>query len=551
MDALRSARFASSRYRARRASASRGCSGSSRSTSTASSPGSTGTAGAACPTVMASPTGRSPRSFAAGWGSARVMLPKRRSNACARGCCASSTRPRTADGSSRGSRRCSAWATPPSRAPAPRRSFPRGACSSNVSLPRIPLFSWSRTCTGPTRACSISSTTCWSGRGAIRSLWSRWPDPSWTSDIPNGTGSGATPRLSTSNRSTPNAMHALVDGVAPQLPPAARAAVLERAEGIPLYAVETLRMLVDQGVLVGGEEHYELVASGAGEEAVTIDIPASLQALVSARLDSLDAEERRTVQDAAVLGLAFSGEDVAVVAGARGRAPDETKMLLQALVRRDILGVETGPPSYEHGHYRFVQSVMRTVAYDSMSRRDRKARHLAVAAHFARLTDADELSPVIARHYLDAAAAVPDAPDADGLRALARERLLRAAERAGSLGATFESIAHYETLIGLLPTGDELAGIAERAAEAALRGARYELALQYVALARESISHLDARSAARLGHARRQYPHRSRTATEGPRHDATSICRPRRCTGRAGDRATGRHHRDGPLATWR
>lgn len=295
-----------------------------------------------------------------------------------------------------------------------------------------------------------------------------------------------------------NAMHALVDGVAPQLPPAARTAVLERAEGIPLYAVETLRMLVDQGVLVGGEEHYELVASGADGETVTIDIPASLQALVSARLDSLDAEERHTVQDAAVLGLAFSGEDVAVVAGARGRAPDETNMLLQALVRRDILGVESGPPAYEQGHYRFVQSVMRTVAYDSMSRRDRKARHLAVAAQFARLSDADELSPVIARHYLDAAAAVPDAPDADSLRALAREQLLRAAERAGSLGATSESIAHYERLIGLLPPGDELAGVAEHAAEAALRGARYELALQHVALARQSISQLDARSAARL-----------------------------------------------------
>ena len=141
---------------------------------------------------------------------------------------------------------------------------------------------------------------------------------------------------------------------------------------------------------------------------------------------------------------------------------------------------------------------MRTVAYDLLSRRDRKARHLAVAAQFSRLTDADELSPVIARHYLDAAAAVPDAPDADSLRALARERLLRAAERAGSLGATSESITHYETLIGLLPPGDELAGIAERAAEAAWRGARYELALQYVALARHSISQVDAHSTARL-----------------------------------------------------
>jgi class 3 adenylate cyclase/tetratricopeptide (TPR) repeat protein len=294
------------------------------------------------------------------------------------------------------------------------------------------------------------------------------------------------------------AMRALVDGVAPQLPPAARAAVLERAEGIPLYAVEMLRMLVDQGLLVGGEDHYELASAGAETEALSIELPASLQALVSARLDSLELEERRTVQDAAVIGISFSDQDVAAVASARGRSPDETKSTLQALVRRDIFGVEAGPPSHEPGHYRFVQSVMRTVAYDSMARHDRKTRHLAVAAHFARVPEADELSPVIGRHYLDAAAAVPDASDADSLRALAREHLLRAAERAGSLGATSESITHYERLIGLLPAGDELAAIAERAAEAAFRGARYELALQHVALARQSISQPDAHARARL-----------------------------------------------------
>jgi tetratricopeptide (TPR) repeat protein len=117
--------------------------------------------------------------------------------------------------------------------------------------------------------------------------------------------------------------------------------------------------------------------------------------------------------------------------------------------------------------------------------------------HVSESLDPEDVRDLLSR-YLDTAAAVPDGPDADSLRALARERLLRAAERAGSLGATSESITHYETLIGLLPPGDELAGIAERAAEAPLRGARYELALQYVALARQSISQIDARSAARL-----------------------------------------------------
>ena len=59
--------------------------------------------------------------------------------------------------------------------------------------------------------------------------------------------------------------------------------------------------------------------------------------------------------------------------------------------------------------------MLRQVAYDTLSRRDRKARHLAVAAHL-RTTfagDGDEVIDVIARHYLDAVAAAPDDDDAD------------------------------------------------------------------------------------------------------------------------------------------
>ena len=57
--------------------------------------------------------------------------------------------------------------------------------------------------------------------------------------------------------------------------------------------------------------------------------------------------------------------------------------------------------------------MLRQVAYDTISRRDRKARHLVVAAYL-RATfagDGDEVIAVVARHYLDALAAVPRPPD--------------------------------------------------------------------------------------------------------------------------------------------
>ena len=66
--------------------------------------------------------------------------------------------------------------------------------------------------------------------------------------------------------------------------------------------------------------------------------------------------------------------------------------------------------SPERGSYGFAQEMLRQVAYDTLSRRDRKTRHLASAAHLraAFPGDGEEVADVIARHYLDALAAVPD-----------------------------------------------------------------------------------------------------------------------------------------------
>ena len=77
-------------------------------------------------------------------------------------------------------------------------------------------------------------------------------------------------------------MDALLDGLVPGMSAAAKAAIAGRAEGIGLYAVETVRMLIDRDVVqpVGGV--YRLVGD-VGELAV----PATLQSLLAARLDAL------------------------------------------------------------------------------------------------------------------------------------------------------------------------------------------------------------------------------------------------------------------------
>ena len=168
-------------------------------------------------------------------------------------------------------------------------------------------------------------------------------------------------------------MDALVDALVPGMPPAARAAVTGQAQGIPLFAVETVRSLIDRDIVQPVEGVYRL-AGDVGELAV----PDSLHALLAARLDALDPDVRRLVADAAVLGTTFPAEALIAVSG---RDEPAVRAALAELVRREVLTVSADPLSPERGSYGFAQDMLRQVAYDTLSRRDRKTRHLTVAAH--------------------------------------------------------------------------------------------------------------------------------------------------------------------------
>ena len=113
------------------------------------------------------------------------------------------------------------------------------------------------------------------------------------------------------------------------------------------------------------------------------------------------------------------------------------------------------PLSPERGSYRFAQEMLRQVAYDTLSRRDRKARHLTVAAHLraAFPGDGEEVADVIARHYLDALDAVPEDPDAGQIRGQAIAALIRAAERAERTGAPARAATSYATAAQLTQAG--------------------------------------------------------------------------------------------------
>ena len=293
------------------------------------------------------------------------------------------------------------------------------------------------------------------------------------------------------NRSTltidpldPASMDLLVDGLVPGMPAVVRSKITGQAQGIPLFAVETVRSLIDRDVVRPVEGVYRLTGD-VGELAV----PDSLHALLAARLDALDPDVRRLVADAAVLGTSFPAEALIAVSGLD---EDAVHAALADLVRREVLSVSADPLSPERGSYRFAQQLLRQVAYDTLSRRDRKARHLAVAAYLraAFANDGEEVSDVIAQHDLDALNAVPDDADAGEIRHEAVGALIRAAERAERTGAPALAATSYaraaelsgaETAEGLPDVGR----LWERAAEAAYTNADWAAAVEYAGRACE------------------------------------------------------------------
>jgi class 3 adenylate cyclase/tetratricopeptide (TPR) repeat protein len=252
-------------------------------------------------------------------------------------------------------------------------------------------------------------------------------------------------------------MHRLLSGLVIGLPRDSQERILERAAGIPLYAVETVRMLLDRGLLVQDGTVYR--PTGPIE---TLEVPETLHALIAARLDGLTVDERRAVQDASVLGKTFFKAGLATVSGL---PEEELDPILTSLVRKEVLSLQADPRSPERGQFGFLQDLLRTVAYETLSKKERKAKHLAATGFIERTWagDEDEIVEVLASHYLQAYEAAPDAADAQDIKTRARDMLRKAGEHAASLAAAGEAHRYFERAAALTEEPLELAELHERA----------------------------------------------------------------------------------------
>jgi class 3 adenylate cyclase/tetratricopeptide (TPR) repeat protein len=160
------------------------------------------------------------------------------------------------------------------------------------------------------------------------------------------------------------------------IPPAARSRILEAAEGNPLFVEEMLSMLIDDGLLRFDEGGWRAV-----EDLANIAVPPTIQLLLAARLDRLDAEERAVMERGAVEGKVFHAGAVTTLAPEALRPQVRSRLL--ALARKELIRPDRAEFAGEDA-FRFRHLLIRDAAYQAMPKKQRAELHQRFAAWLER-----------------------------------------------------------------------------------------------------------------------------------------------------------------------
>jgi class 3 adenylate cyclase len=233
--------------------------------------------------------------------------------------------------------------------------------------------------------------------------------------------------------------------LATDLPAEMHALVAARAEGNPFFVEELLGTLIDQRVLALENERWTVLEPSAGFE-----VPDSIQAVLSARIDLLGANEKAALQAASVIGRVFWTGPIYEL------LPDATPDF-RVLEERDFVRRRSGSSIAGETEFAFKHQLTCEVAYGSLPKAKRARLHAQFAAWLERFGEGrDEHAPLLAHHYAESVR--PEDADLvwiDADRELARLRekavgwLRRAAELAASRYEIGEALALLDQAIVL------------------------------------------------------------------------------------------------------
>ncbi len=250
------------------------------------------------------------------------------------------------------------------------------------------------------------------------------------------------------------------------LPAELQQAVLDRAAGNPLFTQEFVALLHDRELIARKGASWEL------RRDAEVPVPDSVQAVIAARLDTLDPKAKSLLGDAAVIGKVFWAGALTEMGD---RDPFATAARLGELVRRELIAPARRSSMAGEAEYSFGHALVRDVAYEQLPRTARVPRHLAAAVWIeAKVADrVADFADVLAHHYataLELAAADDGDEQAAALEAPAIRFLSLAGRRALGLDSA-TALASFERALALTPPGhparpEVLAGLGEAALEA-------------------------------------------------------------------------------------
>jgi class 3 adenylate cyclase/tetratricopeptide (TPR) repeat protein len=233
-----------------------------------------------------------------------------------------------------------------------------------------------------------------------------------------------------SGAQTDGLIRELVGGI--DLPAEARARIATVAEGNPLFVEETLRMLVDHGVLRSDNGRW--VVTG---DLSSVTLPPTIHALLTARLDRLEPDQRGIIERGATVGRSFWWGAVAEL------SPPEVRprvgACLQSLVRKDLLEPDRSEIRQEDA-FRFTHILVRDAAYQGIPKAARASMHERLAEWIDVKTRdlAGEYEEIVGYHLEQAYRSLIElGPPNDHARSLAvraATRLAAAGERAFARG---------------------------------------------------------------------------------------------------------------------
>ena len=244
-----------------------------------------------------------------------------------------------------------------------------------------------------------------------------------------------------------------------------REMIVEGSGGNPFYVEELIRMLIEDGIILPGEDHWRIELDRLAD----VHVPPTLAGVLQARLDTLPAEEKMLLQRAAVVGRLFW--DAALVElraeDGEGFEQGEITSLLAAVRNRELIYHRERSAFAGAEEYIFKHTLLRDVIYETVLLRMRRVYHRQVARwlEVAAGKRIGEYLGLIAGHY-----------ELAGEGKLAVEYLLQAGDQARLAYACHEASGYYKRALPLLEEQGEL----DRAARTLMKlGLTYDLSFDF------------------------------------------------------------------------